>query len=174
MNETSKTSFGSMLREYGGVLRIVLSGDFVLAGVIGITLGLTVHYSSFEKFLPHMLSTSAVLLSVVVASIAILAAVSESKLIAELHKHNLLRRLLFPFWLVAGAIVLAITIECSTMLLGSSQAMELILSSKSWRCISLLVFLYGLFGVVYLVPSVIRFIVFRAIVDRSDEEDRRE
>lgn len=170
-SEISKTSFWRMLKEYGGILRIVLSGDFVLALLIGIAVGVFVDTYTFKRFIPTMLSVSSALLSVVIAAIAILASISDPKLMLALKKEKLLRTLLFPYWLIVFSLIVSILLDSITFLFWPQWVTVGIIRSGMWRAFVFFVFLYGLFAMSYFIPNVIRVMVLRTMSDGSKSEE---
>ena len=160
--ERSDYNLNSLFKKYGGWVRIFKSLDFISAFIFAmfflcyITWPNTVGRGAFAKELAaDLLNVSASLFGILFAAFAIILSLSDEKFMKFLRKHNVLDRILFPFWLVSILYVINIALDILIKFFPVDIAKYLVI-------ISILLFFWAIFGTIYLISDTVFFGMRRA------------
>lgn len=162
----AETLFLNMLRAYGP-WSIIRGWDFITALALAFLLTASADHTKVVELAPLILGVEATFLTIVLASLAILAALSNLALLRLVRKAGLLPQFLFPFWLVATVLVIGILFSLLLFLVKRDMWLAELVGTCTWIWFTLFLLLYGLFGVLCIIPTIIRFIWYRTFVEEE-------
>lgn len=161
MNEIDYSQ-NSLIKQYGGLRKIVQSKDFKGAVICALLFLIYIEcfagtdVGNFSKELASdLLSVSASLFGILFAAFAIIISLSDEKFMKFLRRHNVLNKILLPFWLVSILYILAIFLNVLIKFFPPNIA-------KYIMIFSILIFSWAIFGTVFLVGDTISFARRRA------------
>ena len=169
------TKFKAMFREFGGIKRLLTSIDFELSLALGISFALATGYFCITREIvniicPIFITVSATMITVAIAGLAIIVAMSDPSFIKILKKAGIYNNILFMFWY-------------STVISGASiilNALTYIIPFFIDKFLILLIFflastflvLYSVFSVILLVGTTMRYGLYRGFFIKKEEREK--
>ncbi len=152
----------SLLKKYGGWVRIFKSLDFITAFIFAMLFLCYIRWpnttdrGTFAKDLAiDLLSISASLFGILFAAFAIILSLSDEKFMKFLRKLKVLDKILFPFWLISILYIVNIVLDILIKFFSPNIAKYLV-------AISVLLFFWAIFGTIYLINDTVFFGMRRA------------
>ncbi|MDD5129823.1 MAG: hypothetical protein PHS66_02060 [Candidatus Omnitrophica bacterium] len=152
----------NLFKKYGGWVRIFKSFDFIFAFIFAMFVFCYMTWPDatgrgyFAKELASvLLNISASLFGILFAAFAIILSLSDEKFIKFLRKHNVLDKILFPFWFISFLYIINIALDILIKFFPDNIA-------KYFTTISILLFFWAIFGTAYLISDTVSFGIRRA------------
>ncbi len=168
------TKFINLLKRIG--LKVIITGtDFIVAAVIAILIIVGVVTADIaEKAVkaisPILVGLSAALVSIIIAGLAIISAISDPKFVIILKEKDSYDKLLFYFWMAASICGLSMLLNIVSLLVVLAGVTECVVSL--FLFISLFMASYAVTSTISLVGTTMRFGIYRSefIMQEHDKE----
>lgn len=183
------TKFFNLLKEFGGIRRIIKSRDFIysiilsaLISVVGINYGIS--YDILNNFNLSLITVGAALVAIIIAGLAIVVSTSDDHFVSILRTAGIYGNILFPFWysaVMAGVGVIINSISYIILLIFdkvgyfcifciSKHVISLNLVYGILVFLSFFSIIYALFLAICLVESIIKYGLYRVEFIKKEQE----
>lgn len=155
----SDYSIKSLIKEYGGVKKIIYSIDFIIATICSISFATYILLTKVSEEIMNklirdlandLIIIAASLFGVLFAAFAIIVSLSDERFIKFLKKYNVFNKILLPFWIVSILYIIIILLNLLIKFLPISVGKYLMI-------LSIHTFTWALLATILLVNDTINF-----------------